>query len=58
MILGPVVVDNELSDAQRSEEAASNANITTGTAGVPTIVDEEPDVVIYEESYIEVEPDP
>ena len=50
MILGPEVVENELSDAQRAASAASNANITFRITVVITIVDEAPEVVIDKES--------
>ena len=45
-----MVVENELSDAQREAADASNDNMTTGITGVPTIVDESPEVVIDEKS--------
>ena len=48
MIMGTEVVENELSEAQRVEEDNRNSNMTTGTTGVTTIVDEAPYVVIYE----------
>ena len=45
-----MVVENELSDAQREAADASNDNMTTGITGVPTIVDESPEVVIDEKT--------
>ena len=47
-----------MSDAQRASASASNSNITTSITGLPTIVDETVEVVIDEESDLEVEPDP
>ena len=48
MIPGPEVVENKFSDAKRASTSTSNSNITNGVAGVPIIVDEAPEVVIYE----------
>ena len=47
-----------MSESQREEAASRNSNITTGVIGVPTTVDEAPEVVIYEEIYSEVGPEP
>ena len=47
MILGPAVVENKLSGTQRAEAYTSNATITTSIIGVPVIVDEAPEMVIY-----------
>ena len=49
IILGTLVVENELSDSHRSAAVSRNANITDGITGVPTIVDKAPEVFIYEE---------
>ena len=57
MILGPAMMENELSDAHRAAAAAINATITTGIIGGPTIVDEAPYVVIEKESNSERETD-
>ena len=48
IILGSIVMENELSDTQRTASDASNSNIPTGITGVPTTVDEAPELVIYE----------
>ena len=49
-----MVVENESSDAHRAVAAARNSNITTGITVVPIIVDEAPEVIIDEESDIEI----
>ena len=46
MIPDKSVVENEFSDAYRSEAAPRNVNITTRITGVPKIVDEAPEVYI------------
>ena len=46
MIPITVVTKNELSDAQRVAAADRNSNITTGITGMPTILNEAPEVVI------------
>ena len=58
MIPMTAVEVNELSDTQREMSATRNSKITPGITGVPTIVDEAPEVVIDEESNNEGETDP
>ena len=58
MIPVPVAAENYLSESQREEAASRNSNITTGVIGVPTTVDEAPEVVINKEIDIEEEPGP
>ena len=50
MIPVPAVMENELSESKRAVAAAKNSNITISITGVPTIEDEELDVVIDKES--------
>ena len=54
MIPGPEVAENKLSDAHRADSAAKNFNMNTGFTVVPIIVDEAPEVIIDEESDIEI----
>ena len=48
IILGPEVVEKELSETHRAASAAINSNINNDIIGVPTMVDEAPELVIYE----------
>ena len=58
MILGKVVMGDELSGSQMEAVAATNANITTGITVVPTEVDEISEVNIHKYSEIEGKPYP